>query len=125
MYDHTNFEENKFALKGFLNGSVAQFPKEEREKMVVQTLKKFFGDEVENHIGYFDNIWEKEKFTFSPSDQFIAAHQNNGHPIYQDSFWENSLFFAGTETSPNYGGYMEGAIQSAKITAQKIINLIA
>ena len=31
---------------------------------------------------------------------------------------------AGTETSPNYGGYMEGAIQSAIITSDKIYNNI-
>lgn len=122
MYDHTNFEENKFALKGFLNGSIAQYSKVEREKKVITTLKKFFGVEAENHVGYFDRIWENEKFTFSPTTNFLPSHYNNGHPIYQNLFWENSLFFAGTETSPNFGGYMEGAIQSAITTSEKIYN---
>ncbi|MFK7771835.1 MAG: flavin monoamine oxidase family protein [Saprospiraceae bacterium] len=122
MYDHTNYEENKFALKGFLNGSIVQYSKEDREKMVIQNLKKFFGSDAENHIGYFDRIWEKEKFTFSPTENFLPSHYNNGHPIYQNSFWDNSLFMAGTETSPNFGGYMEGAIQSALLTSKKIIN---
>ncbi len=124
MYDHTNFEENKFALKGFLNGSVVQYSKEDREKMVIQNLKKFFGEDAENYVGYFDRIWEKEKYTFSPTANFIPSHYNNGHPIYQNSFWDNSLFITGTETSPNYGGYMEGAIQSAILTSEKIYNNI-
>jgi len=124
MYDHTNFEENKFALKGFLNGSIAEYSKEEREQKVIANLKKFFGEDAEKHIGYFDRIWEREEFTFSPTENFLPGHYNNGHPIYQNSFWENSLFMAGTETAPNYGGYMEGAIQSAKITADKIYNNI-
>lgn len=120
MYDHTNYEKNKFALKGFLNGSVVQYSKEDREKLVIQNLKKFFGADAENYIGYFDRIWEKEKFTFSPSPNFLPSHYNNGHPIYQNSYWNNSFFMAGTETSPNYGGYMEGAIQSAFLTFEKI-----
>lgn len=124
MYDHTNFEKNKFALKGFLNGSVSQYSKKEREEMVIQNLKKFFGSDSENHIGYFDRIWEKEKFTFSPTANFIPSHYNNGHPIYQNTFWDNSFFMAGTETSPNFGGYMEGAIQSAISTSEKIYNII-
>lgn len=121
MYDHTNFEENKFALKGFLNGSATQFSKEERNKKVIATLVKFFGEEAKNHAGYFDNVWEKEKFTFSPSDDFLYSHQNNGHHVFQNSYWENQLWFAGTETSMNYGGYMEGAIQSAQNTTHRIL----
>jgi len=113
MYDHTNFEENKFALKGFLSGSVIHFPKEKREEAVINTLVKFLGEKAKTHIGYFDKIWEKETHTFSPSPMFLPGHQNNGHPIYQKSYWKDSLFFAGTETSPIFGGYMEGAIQSA------------
>lgn len=124
MYDHTNFEENKFALKGFLNGSIAEYPKEEREQKVIATLKKFFGEDAEKHISYFDRIWKKEKYTFSPTTNFLPSHYNNGHSIYQTSFWGNSFFLAGTETSPNYGGYMEGAIQSAILTSEKIYNTI-
>ncbi len=123
MYDHTNFEENKFALKGFLNGSASQYSKQEREEKVIATLVKFFGKEAENHIGYFDNNWENERFTFSPSDTFLFGHQNNGHHVYQNGYWENQLWFAGTETSMNYGGYMEGAIQSAQNTVHRILQL--
>lgn len=124
MYDHTNFEENKFALKGFLNGSIAQYSKEDREKMVIQNLKKFFGEDAENHIGYFDRLWETEKYTFSTTTNFLPSHYNNGHPIYQNAFWDDSLIMAGTETSPTFGGYMEGAIQSAILTSEKINNII-
>lgn len=124
MYDHTNFEENKYALKGFLNSSIVQYEKGVREKMVIQNLKKFFGDEAENHLGYFDRIWENEKYTYSPTDNFLPPHYNNGHPIYQDSYWDEALFFSGTETSTQYGGYMEGAIQSAKYVTDKIYNII-
>jgi monoamine oxidase len=122
MYDHTNYEENKFALKGFLNGSIVQYSKADREEMVIQNLKKFFGVDATNHVGYFDRIWGNEKFTFSPTTNFLPSHYNNGHPIYQNSFWDNSFFMAGTETVPNFGGYMEGAIQSAILTAEKIYN---
>jgi len=120
MYDHSNFEENRFALKGFLNGSATQFSKEEREEKVIATLVKFFGKEAKDYIWYFDKVWENEEFTFSPSDDFLPSHHNNGHHVFQSGYWENQLWFAGTETSINYGGYMEGAIQSAQNTAQRI-----
>ena len=120
MYDHCNFEENKYALKGFLNGAVANYDSKKREAMVIQTLKKFFGSDAENYIGYFDKIWEREEFTYSDSPQFLPSHFNNGHAIYQNAIWENQLWLAGTETSPKFGGYMEGAIFSAQQTAEKI-----
>ena len=124
MYDHTNYEKNKFALKGFLNGTIVQYSKEDREKIVIENLRKFFGKDAECHIGYFDKIWKNEKFTFSPTINFLPSHYNNGHTIYQNSFWNNSFFMAGTETVSHFGGYMEGAIKSALSTSEKIYNII-
>lgn len=36
--------------------------------------------------------------------------------------WKNNIVFAGTETSTEFGGHLEGALQSAELAVLKIIN---
>lgn len=45
---------------------------------------------------------------------------NNGHSIYQQQFLNERLIIGGSETSPHYGGYMEGAIFRANQIVQQI-----
>ena len=59
-----------------------------------------------------DKIWTDE-FVFSGSQVIQRPHQNNGHPLLQERYMNGKLYFAGTETSTDYSGYMEGAIISA------------
>ncbi|MEM6298251.1 MAG: FAD-dependent oxidoreductase, partial [Bacteroidota bacterium] len=55
------------------------------------------------------------------SQSQLHPHQNNGHPLLQDSYFDEKLFFAGTESSTRFSGYMEGAILSAASTANKLL----
>jgi len=59
-------------------------------------------------------VWKNEEFTSVDSAESIFPHQYNGDAIYQKGYLEDSLFIAGSETSPVHGGYMEGAINSAR-----------
>lgn len=118
MYDHSNAAENGFTLMGFMSGSVSQYDKAEREKMVVQQLTKLLGAEASQPTFYQDSCWANQPFTHIASDDFIRPHQNNGHPVFSKSYWDNKLFFAGTESSNVYGGYMDGAIYAA----QRVVN---
>ncbi len=114
MYDHSNFEKNYYALKGFLNGSFFGISKIERKHMVLKQLKKYFGSVVEDYDNYFEQVWMHEGDTFCSYNEHVLPHQNNGHQIYQQTFLEDRLIIAGSETSPIYPGYMEGAVYSAK-----------
>jgi len=51
-------------------------------------------------------VWKNEEFTSVDSAESIFPHQYNGDTIYQKEYLEDSLFIAGTETSPVHGGYM-------------------
>src|SRR5690606_41119531 len=44
MYDHTNFEENKFGFTGFLNGGAATYSPEVRRELVLRQLGDLLGD---------------------------------------------------------------------------------
>ncbi len=123
IYDHTNFEKTKFAIKGFLNGSANHYAFEERREKVITQLKHYFGDEAPDYISYNDKIWN-DPYIQTESEQFLPPHANNGHPLFEEGYMRNKLFFAGTETSKQFGGYMEGAIIAANSMAIKITDII-
>ncbi|MCS4433011.1 flavin monoamine oxidase family protein [Aquiflexum gelatinilyticum] len=123
IYDHTDFEESKFALKGFLNGSASHFSLEERKKRVIQQLVQYYGHEAAEFLSYTDKIWD-DKYVKSPQDGFLLPHQNNGHPIFNGSFMEGKLFLCGAETAKTYGGYMDGAVKAAHVVSENLFSQI-
>lgn len=113
FYDHCNYEENRFALMGFINPAYHSVKPEERKALVLKQLKNYFGTDLDLHTDYTEKVWIQEKFTFSPYKNYVLPHQNNGHEFYKHSYLEERLLFAGAETANAFPGYMEGAIRSA------------
>jgi len=124
MYDHSNFEESKFALKGFMNGSYYSISKKERLELVLTQLEKYYGHGVRSYLNYEETVWKNESYTSVDYKNNLLPHQNNGHEVYRNKFLDNRLFIAGTETSPSFGGYMEGSIRSAQKTYSLLTNSI-
>ena len=122
MYDHSNYEDSFYALKGFFSGNYFSITKEERVAMIMHQLNKYFGSKAEKYIEYNEVVWRNEPHTFTPYDSHVLPHQNNGDPIYQKNYMNGKLIIGGTETSTSYPGYMEGAVYSAMYIANKILN---
>ncbi|MFK7935195.1 MAG: flavin monoamine oxidase family protein [Saprospiraceae bacterium] len=122
MYDHSNYDDNFYALKGFLNGTYFSLTKEERLALIMKQLEKYYGTQVHDYLEYEEVVWRKEAFTFTPYDQHILPHQNNGHPHYRQPLWGGQLWLAGSETSEQFPGYMDGAVRSATLVAEQILN---
>lgn len=122
MYEHANYEDSFFALKGFLNGAYFSVSREERLALVMNQLKKYYGPQAETYLKYAEKVWRNEVFTFAPYASHVLPHQHNGHPVYQQPYWNGKLFVAGAETSPQFPGYMEGAIRSAQAVCKQILN---
>jgi len=120
MYDHSNVEDNYFALKGFFSGTYFNVSKEERLSLVLSQLRKYFGSKVDAFIDYEEAVWRNEKLTFTPYQENVLPHQNNGHPIFRSPFLDGRFFVAGTETATIFPGYMEGAVVRAKEIAQEV-----
>ncbi|MFC3811339.1 flavin monoamine oxidase family protein [Lacihabitans lacunae] len=112
VYDHSNFENDKFALTGFLNGSAAIYSPQQREEIVSGEIKKLFGPETPEYLSYTDKIWDNE-FISIKNPIALRAHQNNGHPYLLESYFNNKLHLAGTETDTHFPGYLDGAVASA------------
>ncbi len=124
IYDHCNFENSKFALKGFLNVSANHYTQKERKEKVIAQLIRYFGQEVENFESYNDKIWN-DKYIQPKEDTFLPPHFNNGHSIYEDSYMNGKLLFTGTETSKTFSGYMEAAVIASNVVAKRILKLMA
>ncbi len=119
MYDHSNLEDNHYALKGFLNGVYYSLRSEERRAMVLDQLRKYYGPVVDEYLAYEEGVWRQEPFTFAPYASHILPHQHNGHPVFRQPYLEGRLLLAGSETADEYPGYMDGAVRSAEWAAQQ------
>lgn len=120
MYDHSNFENNQYALMGFFNGAYYTLSKENRRDMVLAQLRKYYGEDVDQYIAYKEMVWRNEPYTYTPYTDHVLPHQNNGHKIYQAPFLGGKLFVAGSETSQFFPGYMDGAVRSARYIADRL-----
>ncbi len=124
MYDHSRFEGDAFALKGFLDGTYASMGYGERKAMVLHQLKKYYGPRVEDFTAYFEAVWAREPLTYAPYSTAVLPHQNNGHPAYRQPCLGGRLLLAGSETAPAFPGYMEGAVRSAEAVYQQLKSIL-
>ena len=114
MYDHSNQQDNLYALKGFFNGVYYKISKKERCQLALLQLEKYYGKQVRDYLTYEEMVWKNQKYTSTKYDDLVLPHQNNGDHAFQKSYYNNKLWIAGTETSISYSGYMEGAVRSAQ-----------
>ncbi|MEM6699318.1 MAG: NAD(P)/FAD-dependent oxidoreductase, partial [Bacteroidota bacterium] len=120
LYDHSNFADNQYALKGFLNGSYYSLDKEERLTLILKQLRKYFGRLADDYLKYEEQVWSKEQFTYIPYESHVLPHQHNGHPIFGQSYFDGRFFIAGSETATTFPGYMDGAVSSARFIANSL-----
>ncbi|MEL6649362.1 MAG: NAD(P)/FAD-dependent oxidoreductase [Bacteroidota bacterium] len=120
MYDHADVFDERFALKGFLNGAYHAAGFAERKAVVLRQLRKYYGDQVEQHLDYTEAVWREEVFTFAPYQDSILPHQFNGAEVYRQAYWDGKLYLAGAETAADFPGYMDGAVQSAAWVAEQV-----
>ncbi|OJJ14827.1 hypothetical protein BKI52_40420 [marine bacterium AO1-C] len=121
VHDHTNYEQNTFALKGFLSGGSRQMTKAQREAEVLKQFERLFGKVALEYAGYYEKVWANEPFTTHQVNEYLLPHQNNGHPVFQNVLLDDRFVIAGTETSPVFGGYMDGAVHSAHLVVERLL----
>lgn len=121
FYDHSNKERTKFSLCGFMSTGYKNLSDDDRKHNVLVQLKNTFGEKALNYIHYQEFIWNSEQYTFAKSDSPLFPHQNNGHPVFRKCFFEDKLLISSAESAEFFAGYMDGAVSSGNLTAQKII----
>lgn len=121
LYDHCDNLRAKYALCGFINSSYKQLDRMERQRLVLDQLNHVFGVKAEEFMDYKECVWSREENTFEESDISHYPHQNNGNPIFRQSFFGGQLLISGSESAQDFPGYMDGAVDAANKTAKKII----
>lgn len=113
MYDHSNDDDTKHALKGFLAARAYQMTPEQRKAAVFEKLTSYFGPVAADALTYGDVCWQDDAYTRTPELPDLFPHQNNGHPLLREPLFDGKLFVASSETADAFPGYMDGAINAA------------
>lgn len=121
MYDHSNEHQSQYALKGFMNEAYHSVSHNDRKKLVIKQLRRFYGDKADSYHSYHERLWKDESYSFVKYDNDIIPHQNNGNRIFQKPYWDDQLFISGSETASSFPGYMDGAVESAQRTVDQIM----
>lgn len=121
FYDHSDSEDTRFALCGFLHPNYAGHTRKKRKEKVIQQLKRMFGEQAGEYVAYEEVVWQNEKYTNAKTGEAFLPHQNNGSSIFQQPLFKNKVWVSNSETSAIYGGYMEGAVHSANQVAKRIL----
>ena len=114
MYDHSTVADDQYALKGFLNSAYHSLSRTARRDLVLNQLRKYYGDVVDDFTAYEEGVWRHEPFTFKDYAGHVLPHQHNGHPVFRSTYLAGRLLLAGAETAVLYPGYMDGAVRSAR-----------
>lgn len=123
-YDHSNQQENKFALCGFLNPAFKEMGKEQRERLVMQQLATILGEKVLDALSYHEYIWSEDELVKWPKDIFMQPHQNNGHPIFRNLIFNNQIIISSSESASKYPGYMDGAVEAGEYAFKQVYDQI-
>ena len=127
VYDNSPVSGKPGVLVGFFEGadsralygtSIAH-----RRAVALEALGRYFGDRARHPRGYYDMVWAAEPYTrgaygtYNPpgvlTDVGRLAPDHVG-PIY----------FAGADSSPEWPGYMDGAIRSGARTAKAVLRTL-
>eukprot|EP01084_Bolivina_argentea_P269665 458354_1 len=104
-----------------------KYNESERKELILQQYYKLFGDKraINECIGYIEKIWHNEEF--SMTGYGAIATMNTLSQLHYNKIFEcegNRLYFACTELSDKWCGYIDGAINSGQREANKIANLL-
>ncbi|OKP89155.1 amine oxidase [Paenibacillus sp. P3E] len=90
-------------------------------EQVMEQLVRLFGPSAKNARTVLYKDWSEDSETAVSEDSIPLQD----FPVYGEppvvGIWENKMVFAGTEASPEHGGHLEGALQSAELAVLKII----
>lgn len=122
LYDHCSYDDQNFGLMGFINEGLRDVSPAQRKDRILSYLEKYLGEEVNSYTSYFEKDWSQDKFTSCKNLKSVYMSPQYGHEVFESFYFDNKLFFSGTETSPIYGGYLDGAVYSGIRAAEKIMS---
>lgn len=124
IHDASDASGQVAALFGFVGASPSYRAGIGRETLMQQSLAqllRMFGSEAAKPLWTSVQDWAQEPLTAAKEDQRPLSY----HPMYEvaqvPSQWAQRVWLAGTERSPNYGGYLEGALEAAELAVKGLL----
>ncbi len=125
IHDASDASGQVAALFGFVGASPSYRIGIGREALMQQSLAqlvRMFGPQAANPLWHSVQDWAQEPLTAAKADLNPLAY----HPLYQlaevSPDWTSRVWLAGTERSPNFGGYLEGALEAAELAVAGLLD---
>ena len=116
VHDASPADSGPYALFGFI-GVPPQGRADEqvlRQHLLAQ-LGRLFGPQAAEPAKLYIKDWAFDPQTSTPADQApLHAHPTYGLTRAMVGLWDDTLHFGGTEVAPQFGGYIEGALEAAE-----------
>lgn len=96
---------------------------ESRKKFALDHFIKYFGQKASNPIHYIDHNWAAEPWS---KGCYAALYPTGGWTNFRNELVKpfGQVHFAGTETSAEWYGYIEGAVRSGERAANEALNTL-
>jgi monoamine oxidase len=124
IHDASDATGQTAALFGFVGASPAYRAGIGPDALARQSLAqlvRLFGEQAAQPLWHGVQDWAQEPLTASSADQQpLAYHPSYGEPMVPGD-WRGRLWLAGTERSAHYGGYLEGALESAEVAVRGLL----
>jgi monoamine oxidase len=124
VFDECNADGDHAALVAFVTSAEAKrlsrLSADDRRRIIVEELAKFFGDRALDYRGYIERDWTQEEFSggcyvgLAPPGLLSVYGAALAAPI-------GPLYFAGTETAAQSPGYIDGALEAAQRVVREIL----
>ncbi|MEP4194408.1 MAG: FAD-dependent oxidoreductase [Aliishimia sp.] len=116
IHDASPAAGGPYALFGFIGVPPhARTNEQELREHLKAQLGRIFGSEAAVPTKLYLKDWAFDPLTATKADQApLYAHPIYGLPQDLIGIWDGRLYFAGTEVAPQFGGYVEGALEAAE-----------
>lgn len=123
IHDASPYQTGPYALFGFV-GVPARYRESNASQLkqaIVEQLVRLFGQAASQPIEVILQDWAFEKETAIQLDHnALNHHPNYGLTTELTNLWNDHLILSSTESAPQFGGYIEGALEAADLTFNKL-----
>jgi len=111
-------------LVGFIEGAAARAlapaPQAQRRAAVLADFTRYFGEQAAHPLAYYEYSWGDDPWSRGAYGGYWTEGLWTAYgPVLRASI--GTLHWAGTETSPEWNGKMEGAVRSGERVAQEVL----
>ena len=128
VFDNSPPSAKPGILVGFAEASQARTLRRlspvERRNEVLDCFGRFFGNKAKRPTAYVEQDWNSEEWSRGCYGAFFppGVWTGYGHSLRTPV---GRVHWAGAETSPEWAGYMEGAVRSGERVAAEVIPLLS